>query len=164
MKNILLPKDYEYLSQTLENLSKESKVLTKKLGEAAAHGGAVPFQIPEYQAIDDKLKVLINKAGQIKKILSESKATPFEKINEKNIGLYSLVKVGDVDTEQSSNYYIIHPELADRIEFETDTLPVSPGSPVGQALIGKKPGNTVKIKLPKSKKTLKITSFEKKEY
>ncbi|MDO8507245.1 MAG: GreA/GreB family elongation factor [bacterium] len=164
MKNILLPKDYEYLAGLVNELSNESKKLTKKLGEYAAHGGAVPFQIPEYQATDDKLRSIKERFIVINKLLKNSDVVTFEKIDDRVIGLYCFIKTEDQDTGFKDCFYIIHPELADKIEFKDETLPVSPKSPVGQALIGKKSGNVVKIKLPKTTKKLKIISFEKKEF
>jgi len=162
MKIILLPKDYEYLAGTIDELKSESKVLTKKLGIACAQSSSVPFNIPEYQAIDDRLRAIQERVAEMGKLLSNPDVVPFEKIGNKKIGVYSLVTVENQDTMIQEKYYIIHSELAEKIKFDGDTLPVSPHSPVGQALLDKKSGNTVKIKLPKTTKTLKIIHFEKK--
>lgn len=161
MKNILLQKDYNYLVDRVEEINSETKRLAKKLGAAAAHGGS--FQIPEYQSIEDRLRAINERSETIRKVIADSTVVPFEKINDKLVGFYCLVKVEDQDTGSQEYFYIIHPELADNIKLVDNTMPVSPSSPVGQALMNKKTGNIVKIKLSKSTKTLKIIHFEKKE-
>lgn len=54
MKNILIPKDRDYLLGQIAEMEKETKELAKKLGAAAAHGGS--FQIPEYMSIEERLR------------------------------------------------------------------------------------------------------------
>lgn len=162
MNNILLQKDYDYLKNLAEELKDESKKLTKKLGEYAAHGGAVPFQIPEYQTTDDRLRVIKERFGQVNKVLKTSEVVPFEKIDEKKISFYSLVEAEDIETGQKQSYYLIHSELIDKFNNE-NILPVSPKSPIGKALLGKKSGDIVRIELPRATKNLKIITFGKKE-
>lgn len=162
MKNILLPKDYEYLGELVEEINDETKKLAKKLGDAASHGGS--FQIPEYQAIEDRLRVINERKNNVQRVLVGSKVIPFEKIDNKIIGLYCLIETENKNIGSKEIFYIIYPEIADNIRFEDNILPVSPSSPVGQALTGKKAGNVVEIKLPKDTKTLEVISFEKKEY
>ncbi|RJO60210.1 hypothetical protein C4544_05540 [candidate division WS5 bacterium] len=164
MENILLQKDHDYLADLKEEIERESKELTRKLGEYAAHGGAVPFQIPEYQATDDRLRVLKDRFYQVNKVLKSSRVVRLEEINEKIVGFYCLVETKNVDTGQTEKYYIINSEIIDRLNLGGDVFTVSPKSLVGQALMGKKSGNVIKINLPKSTKTLKIIHFKKKEY
>lgn len=162
MKHILTPKDHEYLTGQLKELEKETKVLAKKLGAATAYGGS--FQIPEYMSIEERLRAINERDETIRNILSKSEVIPFGKINDKNIGFYCLIKTKNQETGSKENFYIINPELIDNIKLSENTMPVSPKSIVGQALMGKKSGNMIKIKLPKETKTLKIIDFEKKEY
>lgn len=164
MKNILIPRDYKYLVGLVEDLKNESAKLTKQLGEYASHGGAAPFQIPEYQATDDRLRTIKERFYDVNKLIKEYEVLAFEEIDNKSVGFYSLVRTKNQDTNTKENFYIIHPELADKIKFEDGTFPVSPQSPVGKALFGKKVGDIVEINLPRNTKTLKIIHFEKKEY
>lgn len=164
MKNILLQKDYDYLNNLSEGLKEESKKLTKKLGEYASHGGAVPFQIPEYQATDDRLRVIRDRFHQVNKALKSSEVVPFEKIDDKRIGLYCLVETEDEKTGNKERYYIVHSELIDELILDEGIFAVSPKSPVGKALIGKKPESVVRVELPRGTKMLKIIHFGKKEF
>jgi len=164
MENILLKKDYDYLAALKKDIESESKRLTKKLGEYAAHGGAVPFQIPEYQATDDRLRALKDRFYQVNKVLKSSHILSLEEIDDKKIGFYSLVEAENMENNTKESYYIVHSEIIDRLNLDKNIFAVSPKSPIGQALMGKKTGNTVKIKLPKTTKHLKIIHFEKKEY
>lgn len=163
MKNILLPEDSKYLEEIVKELKAESKILTKKLGVAAAHGGAVPFQIPEYQAIDDRLRSIKERVEAIQEALSEADIIPFEKLDDKKISFYSLVTVKNLENENEEKYYLIHPELIEKIELSNNIFPVSPKSPVGKSLLGKKSG-IVEINLGLLNKPLEIISFEKKRF
>ena len=57
--------------------------------------------------------------------------------------ILSLVKLKDMKTKEEIEYLLVSPEEAD---FDKNKISVT--SPIGKALMGKKSGDLVKIKVP----------------
>lgn len=162
MKITITPEDNEFLIELIKDLEKESKKLLKKLGEAAAHGGAFVGKIPEYDELTEKINALDEKENEVKKILDNSKIILLEEMEENVIGHYSIVTVKNLESEEEITYYLIEPLLGGgKISERNDFLEASLGSPIGSALSGKKVGDIVTINLPKRKVKFKIVSHRK---
>ena len=109
----------------------------------------------------DEIKALLDSMGMS---LQAACMIEFEDIDESVVGDYSLVQVAHDDTGDTSSYYILDPVVRDILEIEDDVFIASPNSPLGSALLGKKVGDIIELKLPKGTRTLKVESFHKKLY
>jgi|GEM_PF-1185263 len=162
--NSLIRRDYEYLRQKLENQEAKRLHTSKQLAEAAAHGGATLSKIPEFAGLMEELKVIDSTIDSMGMSLQVATVVEFEDIDDSVVGDYSLVRVVYNDTGDTSLYYILDPAVGNVLKIEDGAVIASPNSPLGNALLGKKAGDTVEIKLPKRTRILKIEGFQKKLY
>jgi transcription elongation GreA/GreB family factor len=155
MKLFLTLKDSKRLASLIAATKREIEENSKRLGEAAAHGGSFTMGIPEYQSIDMKLRMLERKMSELDRIDRTYDKSEIASDNKANI--YSRVDALD-ETGIKKSFYIYEPILTDQKLFKEKTPIVSVNSPVGQALIGKKTGQ--KVKLPPAGQTYLITKVE----
>ena len=66
-----------------------------------------------------------------------------EELDSKKVKLGSKVKVQNLDTSDEVIFTIVG-----SMEFDPDNLKISNVSPVGKAILDKKVGSTVKVRLP----------------
>jgi transcription elongation GreA/GreB family factor len=151
----ITPKDKEKIEQGIADLKRYKELFSKKLGEAAAHGGSFPQGIPEYVVLENKIHRLEDEMQILSKILHQYEVADLEKFPKNIITTRTLVKAEKGDDVEA--LYIIEPFLAK----DSPANPVSPKSPIGSAFMGKKIKQTVKVKLPIGESTYKIVGIRK---
>lgn len=97
----------------------------------------------EYHAAKDFQKVLEAKIAELEDKLSRVLSVDTDKIPKDKVYLFAKVTMKDQSDGEEILYTIAPPDEADPDE---DIISVK--SPIGQALLGKKVGDVVKIKVP----------------
>lgn len=142
--------DYVYLSQEgYDKLSKELDDLkhnkrpeiTKKIAEARAFGDLK--ENAEYHAAKEAQSVLEAKITQLEQTLRRAKILKREDMAEDKITILSRVKLKDLYRNVEVEYTLVSPQESDSRENK-----ISTASPVGKALLGKKIGDIIEIKVP----------------
>lgn len=145
---------YDRLKKNLENLIHiERPKISKAIGEAIELGDL--SENTEYSS--SKEKQVINEAmiAALSEKLSNADVVDISKLFGDTIDFGATVHLIDEDTEIETTYILLS-------EFEADFNKniISIDSPIGKALIGKKVGESVEIKVPSGIKYYEITDIK----
>lgn len=106
----------------------------------------------EYKAALERQSMVKARIRQIQERLSEVKSIDVSKIPIDRIAYGSTVVLYDLDKDEKLTYQLVTSE-----ESEPDAGKISTVSPIGQALMGKQEGDTVKVKTPTGIRNFEIT-------
>ena len=123
--------------------------LPKEILKAREHGDL--SENAEYHAAKERQGLVNAKLGQLRARLREFSMIDMSRIPRDRAGLGSTVTVLDVDKDQEAIYYLVTSEEADMANGR-----VSTSSPIGKALLGRKPGDSVKIQIPGGAREMEI--------
>ena len=147
----LTKKGYDDLQKEQEDLVKNKKPqAVDRLQKARAMGDL--SENSEYTAAKEELAFVEGRVREIEEILNNA-----EVIENNNTG--DLVQVGSIVTVQMDGKSDLFQIVG---EFEADPMnkKLSQNSPIGQALINKRVGDTVEIKIPAGKVQYKIVEIK----
>ena len=140
----------DFLRESMQRLTEEAKkieyelrvVLPKEIQAALAHGALT--ENGEYEAAKERQSTQNARLAQIQKRLADLSRIDVAAIPRDRAGLGSKVTVEDAGTGQETRYTLVIPEIADgKKNF------VSIASPIGRALLNRKPGDEVSIQTPR---------------
>jgi transcription elongation factor GreA len=123
--------------------------LPKEILKARAHGDL--SENAEYHAAKDRQGFVNARLNQLKKRLAEMSMIDFSKIPRDRAGLGSTLVVLDTKRDEEITYSLVTTEEADAANGKVSTT-----SPIGRALLGKEPGDVVKVQSPGGVKELEI--------
>lgn len=123
--------------------------LPKEILRARAHGDL--RENAEFHAAKERQRFVDARLGQLKKRLADMSLVDFSKIPRDRVGLGSTVVVLDLIKDEEITYKLVTSEEAD-----ANNGLISTGSPIGKGLLGKQPGDEVKIPIPGGMKSLEI--------
>lgn len=140
----------DFIQQSMRKLTDEAKqiehelrvVLPKEIGAAMEHGDL--SENGEYEAAKERQSTLNARLAQVQKRLADLSRIDVAGIPKDRSGLGSAVTVENVETGEELRYTLVIPEVADgKKNF------VSFASPVGRALLHRRPGDSVTVQVPK---------------
>ena len=140
----------DFLRESMQRLTEEAKkieyelrvVLPKEIQAALAHGDLT--ENGEYEAAKERQSTQNARLAQIQKRLADLSRIDVTAIPRDRAGLGSRGTVEDAGTGQETRYTLVIPEIADgKKNF------VSIASPIGRALLNRKPGDEVSIQTPR---------------
>jgi transcription elongation factor GreA len=108
----------------------------------------------EYKAALERQQFVRARLSQLRERLSKLSSIDVTQISTDSVGLGSRVVVKDEQTGLVETYDLV---FGDALEFEEGQVTMS--SPIGRALLGKKVGETVILKLPTMVRRLKLTEL-----
>lgn len=143
MSDVYLTRDgYEKLRKELEQLQNvKRREISKAIGEARAHGDL--SENAEYTYAKEAQGMNEKKIAELQDKLSRAKLIDESAMAKDEILIGAIVKLKDLDSGEELKYTLVSEEEAD---FANNKISVT--SPVGEALIGHKENDTVKIKVP----------------
>ena len=106
----------------------------------------------EYKAALERQSIVKARIMQVRQRLEEVKSIDLSKIPTDRIAYGSSVVLYDMDKDQKVTYKLVTSE-----ESDPDNGLISTVSPIGQALMGKEEGDTVKVKTPTGWRNLEIS-------
>ena len=141
---------YEKLRRELEQLkTSKRREISKAIGEARAHGdlseNAEYTYAKEAQGLNEK------KISELEDKLSRAKLIDESEMPKDEILIGAKVKLKDLDSAEELEYSLVAEEEAD---YSAGKISIT--SPVGEALLGHKENDTVKIKIPAGTLTYKV--------
>ncbi len=107
----------------------------------------------EYQAAKERQRLVEARIGMLKKRVAELSLLNLDKLPTDKVGLGSIVVLSENGGEEVE-YRLVMPEEADA----TKGL-ISPGSPIGRALLNKEPGDEVVVKTPSGERHFEIVKL-----
>jgi transcription elongation factor GreA len=141
------------LGEEIERLTHELSVtLPKAIQKAVEHGdlrenSEYKSALERQQFVQARLNHLTRRYGELSKIdLSE--------VPTDRVGFGSRVTVVDLRTREEETYTLV---FGDYIDLDSGQISVA--SPLGQTLMGKKPGDQVSLQLPRGERKLKIKAL-----
>ncbi len=146
---------YKKLKEELEYLKKVKRPqIVKAIQEAREKGDL--RENAEYKAAKEEQVLLEQRIAQLEALLMDVQVIEEGEIDTSKVYLLSTVTVENVKTGERKTYTLVAPAEADfrkgRISVET---------PIGKALLGKKVGDEVKVKVPKGELHLKIIEIKR---
>jgi transcription elongation factor GreA len=141
---------YDRLRAELQRLEqKERPKVIQAISEAREHGDI--SENAEYEAAKEKQAMLEGKINDLHHKLSQCEIVEVAKDSAERVTFGSTVELEDLDTGKEMRYRLVGPYEADLAQ---GTISVT--SPIGRALIGKEPGDEVKVQTPGGVKNLEI--------
>lgn len=145
---------YEKLRKELEHLqNSKRREISKAIGEARAHGDL--SENAEYTYAKEAQGMNEKKIAELQDKLSRAKLIDEDAMSKDQILIAARVRLKDLDSGEELEYVLVSEEEADYSKGK-----ISITSPVGEALLGHKENDTLKIKVPAGTlryKILKIT-------
>jgi transcription elongation factor GreA len=141
---------YETLKQELARLKREERPANIKAIETArAHGDL--SENAEYHAAKERQSFLEGRIGEISYKLGVAKIIDPDTVPKDVVRFASRVMVENLDSGEQVEYMIVGPDEAD---IKMGKISVS--SPLGSALIGKRPGDEALLQAPGGKRIYEI--------
>ncbi|MEX2116816.1 MAG: transcription elongation factor GreA [Bacteroidota bacterium] len=115
--------------------------MAQKIGEARGYGDL--SENAEYDAAKEAQQHLELRIQKLELTLSRTQILSSEELPNDKVYILSVVKLRDTKSKETIEYRLVSPEEAD---FDKNKISVT--SPIGKALLGRKEGETVKVKVP----------------
>ena len=123
--------------------------LPKEILKARAHGDLK--ENAEYHAAKERQGMVSARLGHLQKRLADFSMIDFTRIPQDRSGLGSQVIVLDIDKDEKITWHLVTSEDADATQGR-----VSTSSPIGKALLNRKPGDEIKLQTPGGMRMLEV--------
>jgi transcription elongation factor GreA len=151
---ILTRSSFEQMREELRILKSEKMAeITEAIKKARAYGDL--SENFEYQTARRDQAILNGKIADIERTLELAKVVEAAATPAGEVGLESRVVVNDIDEDEEWELQIVDARQADPANDK-----VSIQSPVGQALLGRRVGDTVEVKTPGGTQRYEILRVE----
>jgi transcription elongation factor GreA len=128
--------------------------MAAKIAEARGHGDL--SENAEYDAAKEAQQHLEFRIAKLEETLSRAVLLESSTLPNDKVYILSLVKLQDTKTKEKIEYRLVAPEEAD---FDKNKISVT--SPIGKGLLGKVPGDVVKINVPAGTLEYKIIEINR---
>ena len=130
------------------------KEMAMKIAEARGYGDL--SENAEYDAAKEAQGLMELRISKLEETLSKARVIEGSDLPNDKVYILSLVKLKDLKTGEVIEYRLVAQEEAD---FDKNKISVT--SPIGKGLIGKVPGEVVKIKVPAGYREYKILEISR---
>ena len=143
MDKIPLTKEgYNQLKEELERLKRvERPANIRAIEEARAHGDL--SENAEYAAAKDRQSFLEGRIGELEHKIAHADVIDTRKLDNSRAMFGSRVFLENVDTGEGVEYQLVGPD-----ESNVAKGKISISSPLGRAIMGKKPGDALTLQAP----------------
>lgn len=154
-KNILTSAGLDKLEAELQDLKVNRRAeVAEKIKEAREQGDL--SENAEYDAAKDEQREIEARIEEIEKILKNAEVVLEDEVDTKKISVGCLVKILDKEYNEELELRIVGSTEANSLDGK-----ISNESPLGQALIGKKVGNTVSVETQYGIEKYKILEIQR---
>jgi transcription elongation factor GreA len=152
-KTVLTSEGLEKLEKELQHLKVvRRKDVAAKIKDARGQGDL--SENAEYDAAKDEQAEIENRIALIEKILRNAEVIDEDELDADSISIGSKVKVLDIEYNEEVEYLIVGSTESDPMGGR-----ISNESPLGIALLSKKPGDTVTVDAPQGSLQYKIIAI-----
>ena len=146
-------KGYEALQEELEYLKKvERPKNIKAIEEARSHGDI--SENAEFEAAKDRQAFIAGRLNDLEDKLARADIIDPDTMPKDRAVFSSLVTLENIDTGEKVEYQLVGP---DESNIEQGLISVS--SPLGKAMIGKKPGDEIVLQTPGGKRSYELVEI-----
>lgn len=128
--------------------------IAQKIAEARSHGDL--SENAEYDAAKEAQQHLELRISKVEETLSRARIITSTELSNDKVYILSVVTMHDLKTDEKTVYRLVSPEEAD---FDQNKISIT--SPIGKALMGKKIGDVVKVKVPAGTLEYKILDLSR---
>ena len=141
---------YETLKRELENLKRvERPQNIKAIEEARAHGDL--SENAEFHAAKDRQGFLEGRIGELEFKIANADIIETTKLPKDRAVFGSRVVLENIDTGEDVEYQLVGPDESD---IENGRISIT--SPLGRAILGKKPGDELAVQVPGGKRVYEL--------
>lgn len=141
-----LRKEFEYLK------SVERPQTIKAIEEARAHGDL--SENAEYAAAKERQAYIEGRVGELGYKLGSADIIETDKLPKDKVVFASQFILSNIDTGEEVEYQLVGSE-----ESDVEKGRISISSPLGQAILGKKPGDEVTLQAPGGKRVYELVDI-----
>ncbi len=143
------------IEQELKKLKTEGRAeMAQKIAEARGYGDL--SENAEYDAAKEAQGLMELRISKLEETLGRARVMEGSDLPNDKVYILSLVKLKDLKTGEVIEYRLVAQEEAD---FEKNKISVT--SPIGKGLIGKVPGDVVKISAPAGFREYKVLNISR---
>ena len=147
------PEGYEALKKELENLKRvERPQNIKAIEEARAHGDL--SENAEFTAAKDRQGFIEGRIGELEFKLANADVINIDNLPRDRAVFGTKVLLENIDTGEEVEYQLVG---SDESDIENGRISVS--SPLGKAIIGKKPGDELTLEVPGGKRIYELVEI-----
>lgn len=144
---------YEALRKELEHLkSVERPQNIRAIEEARAHGDL--SENAEYSAAKERQAYIEGRVSELGYKLGNADIIDIDKLPRDRVVFASQFVLSNVDTGEDVEYQLVGPE-----ESDVEKGRISISSPLGRAILGKKPGDEVVLQAPAGKRIYELVEI-----
>lgn len=154
MSRLLTREAFEKLREELHELKTRKRTeIAAAIAEAREKGDL--SENAEYKAAREAQRMLEARIAELEAMLAESQVLDLSQIDTSRVNISARVKVRDLQKKKEYSYTIVPAPEAD---FRQGKISVE--SPIGKALLGKKVGDKVSVKVPAGELHLEILDIQ----
>ncbi|MCC6683003.1 MAG: transcription elongation factor GreA [Phycisphaeraceae bacterium] len=142
------------LTERLETLKGRRTELSRRIAEARRDGDL--SENADYHAAREEQGLNEAEIRRLEARLSEAHVASGDAVPEDMVFMGSLVKLRDLDDDSEDLYKIVGEASGN---FDADEIEVTASSPMGEALMKARVGETVKVDLPRGPKRFHIVEL-----
>jgi transcription elongation factor GreA len=147
------PEGYEALKKELENLKRvERPQNIKAIEEARAHGDL--SENAEFEAAKDRQGFIEGRIGELGFKLANADVIDPDKLPKDRAVFGTKVLLENIDTGEEVVYQLVGPD-----ESDIGNGRISVSSPLGRAILGKKPGDELTLEVPGGKRVYELVDI-----
>ncbi len=144
---------FEALRRELENLKRvERPQNIKAIEEARAHGDL--SENAEFHAAKDRQGFLEGRIGELEFKIANADIIETKKLPKDRAVFGSRVVLENIDTGEDVEYQLVGPD-----ESDIEQGRISIASPLGKAILGKKPGDELAVQVPGGKRAYELVDI-----
>jgi transcription elongation factor GreA len=148
------------ITEMREKLGREIKALTHELTISLPQAIAQAVEMgdlrenSEYKAALERQQFVQARLGQLHQRLNQVSELANTETPTDRVGLGSRVTVLDLQSKETDTYVVVLAEMMD-----VDAGHISFASPLGRALVDRRVGDEVELRLPRGSRRLKVTEL-----
>jgi transcription elongation factor GreA len=144
------PEGYEAIRRELENLKRVARPENiRAIEEARAHGDL--SENAEYSAAKERQGFIEGRIGELEYKMANLQVIHPDKLSKDRALFGSRVRLENMETGQDVEYQLVGPD-----ESDVEKGRISVVSPLGRALLGKKPGDELVVEVPGGKRAYEL--------
>ena len=155
MKEVLLtPEGFEKLKEEIDYLSHDKRLEVAERIKQAREFGDIS-ENSEYDDAKNEQAMLEHRIATLEERVKAARVVEAKELEKGIVGVGSKVRLRDIDADETIEYVMVGSAEAD-----PENKKVSNESPVGQAIMGGKKGETVDVATPRGKLQFKIVDVK----
>ncbi|MFZ0612145.1 MAG: transcription elongation factor GreA [Desulfobacterales bacterium] len=149
----MTPEGHVTLKSELERLKRvERPANIRAIEEARAHGDL--SENAEFAAAKDRQSFLEGRIAELEYKVANAEIIDIRNLSKEKAVFGSRVMLENTDTGEDVEYQLVGPD-----ESNVEAGRISTSSPLGSAIIGKKPGDELTIQVPGGKRTYELVDI-----